>query len=136
MDSAFDSLCEELLASDFDSLLDSLFDSLAVSLFDADVLEAELEACSELLLDVLWEELLLKLLLELLLEEALLELEGSLDVGFSSCELLDVLPEEAPDEEELEELELDVLEELLDSPLTVSVRVLLFTEQSLYVTTA
>ena len=48
-DSAFDSLCEALA----DSALDSAFDSLV----DADALEAELEECSELLPEVLWDEL-------------------------------------------------------------------------------
>ena len=82
---------------------------------DADALEAELEECSELLPEVLWDELELP-------EEA---------------EEPDVLPEEAPDEDELPELEeledellLDVLE-LDDSLLTVKVSVLLFTVQSL-----
>ena len=104
------------MESDFDSLLDS------------DALEAELEECSELLLDVLWEEL------ELLEEAA---------SSFDEAEELDVLPEEAPDEDELLELEelleepeellLDELEldELAASPLTVRVSVLLFTVQSL-----
>ena len=123
--SALDSLWEEAVSS----LLDSLADSALDSLLDSDALDAELEECSELLealSAVLWEEL----------DE---------DAGFSSelPELLDVLPELAPDEDELEEPEeelLDALEwdELLEaaSPLTVSVRVLLLTLQSLYVTTA
>ena len=81
--------------------MDSAFDSLV----DADALEAELEECSELLPEVLWEELELP-------EEA---------------EEQDVLPEEAPDEDELL---LDVLE-LDDSLLTFKVSVLLFTVQSL-----
>lgn len=111
--SALDSLWEEAVSS----LLDSLADSALDSLLDSDALDAELEECSELLealSAVLWEEL----------DE---------DVGFSSelPELLDVLPELAPDAEEL----LDALEwdELLEaaSPLTVSVRVLLLTLQSL-----
>ena len=125
-DSAFDSLWEEALFS-LDSLFDSFFDSLCEaladsaldsafdSLVDADALEAELEECSELLPEVLWDELELP-------EEA---------------EEPDVLPEEAPDEDELPELEeledellLDVLE-LDDSLLTVKVSVLLFTVQSL-----
>jgi hypothetical protein len=95
--------------------LDSAFDSLV----DADALEAELEECSELLPEVLWDELELP-------EEAA-----------SSLDEPDVLPEEAPDEDELPELEeledellLDVLE-LDDSLLTVKVSVLLFTVQSL-----
>ena len=98
--------------------MDSAFDSLV----DADALEAELEECSELLLEVLWEELELP-------EEA----ASSLD----EAEEPDVLPEEAPDEDELPELEeledellLDVLE-LDDSLLTFKVNVLLFTVQSL-----
>ena len=113
-DSLFDSLCEALS----DSALDSAFDSLV----DADALEAELEECSELLPEVLWDELELP-------EEA----ASSLDEAEES----DVLPEEAPDEDELPELEeledellLDVLE-LDDSLLTVKVSVLLFTVQSL-----
>ncbi len=97
------------------SLLDSLADSALNSLLDSDALDAGLEECSELLealSAVLWEEL----------DE---------DAGFSSelPELLDVLPELAPEEDELEEPEeelLDALEwdELLEaaSPLTVSVR--------------
>lgn len=88
--------------------MDSAFDSLV----DADALEAELEECSELLPEVLWDEL------ELPEEEA-----SSLD----EAEEPDVLPEEAPDEDELL---LDVLE-LDDSLLTVKVSVLLFTVQSL-----
>ena len=98
--------------------MDSAFDSLV----DADALEAELEECSELLPEVLWDELELP-------EEA----ASSLDEAEES----DVLPEEAPDEDELPELEeledellLDVLE-LDDSLLTVKVSVLLFTVQSL-----
>ena len=98
--------------------MDSAFDSLV----DADALEAELEECSELLPEVLWDELELP-------EEA----ASSLD----EAEEPDVPPEEAPDEDEppeLEELEdellLDVLE-LDDSLLTVKVSVLLFTVQSL-----
>ena len=90
---------------------------------DADALEAELEECSELLPEVLWDELELP-------EEAA---ASSLDEAEES----DVLPEEAPDEDELPELEeledellLDVLE-LDDSLLTVKVSVLLFTVQSL-----
>ena len=113
-DSAFDSLCEALA----DSALDSAFDSLV----DADALEAELEECSELLPEVLWDELELP-------EEA----ASSLD----EAEEPDVPPEEAQDEDEqpeLEELEdellLDVLE-LDDSLLTVKVSVLLFTVQLL-----
>ena len=112
--SSLDSLCEGLA----DSALDSAFDSL----MDADALEAELEECSELLPEVLWDELELP-------EEA----ASSLD----EAEEPDVLPEEAPDEDELPELEeledellLDVLE-LDDSLLTVKVSVLLFTVQSL-----
>lgn len=127
--SVFDSLWEEALSS-LDSLFDSLFDSLCEaladsafdSLVDADALEAELEECSELLPEVLWDELELP-------EEA----ASSLD----EAEEPDVLPEEAPDEDELPELEeledellLDVLE-LDDSLLTVKVSVLLFTVQSL-----
>lgn len=131
--SVFDSLWEEALSS-LDSLFDSLFDSLCEaladsaldsafdSLVDADALEAELEECSELLPEVLWDELELP-------EEA----ASSLD----EAEAPDVLPEEAPDEDELPELEeledellLDVLE-LDDSLLTVKVSVLLFTVQSL-----
>ena len=98
--------------------MDSAFDSLV----DADALEAELEKCSELLLEVLWEEL-----------ELPEEVASSLD----EAEEPDVLPEEAPDEDELPELEeledellLDVLE-LDDSLLTFKVSVLLFTVQSL-----
>ena len=95
---------------------------------DSAALEAELEECSELLLDVLWEEL---------------ELPEEAASSFDEAEELDVLPEEAPDEdelleleellEELEELLLDELEldELAASPLTVRVSVLLFTVQSL-----
>lgn len=112
--SALDSLWEEAVSS----LLDSLADSALDSLLDSDALDAELP---EALSAVLWEEL----------DE---------DAGFSSelPELLDVLPELAPEEDELEEPEeelLDALEwdELLEaaSPLTVSVRVLLLTLQSL-----
>lgn len=110
--SALDSLWEEAVSS----LLDSLADSALDSLLDSDALDAELEECSELpeaLSAVLWEEL----------DE---------DAGFSSelPELLDVLPELAPEEELLDALEWD---ELLGaaSPLTVSVRVLLLTLQSL-----
>lgn len=88
--------------------MDSAFDSLV----DADALEAELEECSELLPEVLWDELELP-------EEA----ASSLD----EAEEPDVLPEEAPDEDELL---LDVLE-LDDSLLTVKVSVLLFTVQLL-----
>ena len=91
--------------------MESDFDSL----LDSDALEAELEECSELL-DVLWEELEL-------LEEA--------DSSFDEA---DVLPEDAPDEDELLELEellLDELDELAASLLTVRVSVLLFTVQSL-----
>lgn len=124
-DSAFDSLWEEALSS-LDSLCealaDSALDSAFDSLVDADALEAELEECSELLPEVLWDELELP-------EEA----ASSLD----EAEEPDVLPEEAPDEDELPELEeledellLDVLE-LDDSLLTVKVSVLLFTVQSL-----
>lgn len=115
--SALDSLWEGAVSS----LLDSAFDSLLDSLLDSDALDAELEECSELLealSAVLWEE-------------------PDEDAGFSSelLELPDVLPELAPDEDELEEELLDALEwdELLEaaSPLTVSVRVLLLTLQSL-----
>lgn len=124
-DSAFDSLWEEALSS-LDSLCeglaDSALDSAFDSLVDADALEAELEECSELLPEVLWDELELP-------EEA----ASSLD----EAEEPDVLPEEAPDEDELPELEeledellLDVLE-LDDSLLTVKVSVLLFTVQLL-----
>ena len=60
--------------------MDSAFDSLV----DADALEAELEECSELLPEVLWDELELP-------EEA----ASSLD----EAEEPDVLPEEAPDED-------------------------------------
>ena len=88
--------------------MDSAFDSLV----DADALEAELEECSELLLEVLWEEL---------------ELPEEADSSLDEAEEPDVLPEEAPDEDELL---LDVLE-LDDSLLTVKVSVLLFTVQSL-----
>ena len=118
LDSLFDSLFESLCESLADSALDSAFDSLV----DADALEAELEECSELLPEVLWDELELP-------EEA----ASSLDEAEES----DVLPEETPDEDELPELEeledellLDVLE-LDDSLLTVKVSVLLFTVQSL-----
>ena len=110
--SALDSLWEESVSS----LLDSLADSALDSLLDSDALDAELEECSELpeaLSAVLWEEL----------DE---------DAGFSSelPELLDVLPELAPEEELLGALEWDELLEAA-SPLTVSVRVLLLTLQSL-----
>ena len=110
--SALDSLWEEAVSS----LLDSLADSALDSLLDSDALDAELEECSELLealSAVLWEEL----------DE---------DAGFSSelPELLDVLPELAPAEEPLDALEWDELLEAA-SPLTVSVRVLLLTLQSL-----
>ena len=114
LDSLFDSLCEALA----DSALDSAFDSLV----DADALEAELEECSELLPEVLWDEL---------------ELPEEADSSLDEAEEPDVLPEEAPDEDELPELEeledellLDVLE-LDASLLTVKVSVLLFTVQSL-----
>ena len=114
LDSLFDSLCEALA----DSALDSAFDSLV----DADALEAELEECSELLPEVLWDEL---------------ELPEAAASSLDEAEELAVLPEEAPDEDEppeLEELEdellLDVLE-LDDSLWTVNVSVLLFTVQSL-----
>lgn len=124
-DSAFDSLWEEALSS-LDSLCealaDSALDSAFDSLVDADALEAELEECSELLPEVLWDEL---------------ELPEEADSSLDEAEELDVLPEEAPDEDELPELEeledellLDVLE-LDDSLLTVKVSVLLFTVQSL-----
>ena len=89
-DSPFDSLCEALA----DSALDSAFDSLV----DADALEAELEECSELLPEVLWDELELP-------EEA----ASSLD----EAEEPDVPPEEAPDEDELL---LDVLERAVVVP--------------------
>ena len=93
--SALDSLWEEAVSSLLDSALDSLLDS--------DALDAELEECSELpeaLSAVLWEEL----------DE---------DAGFSSelPELLDVLPELAPEEDELEEPE----EELADDGELVAV---------------
>ena len=88
--------------------MDSAFDPLV----DADALEAELEECSELLLEVLWEEL---------------ELPEEADSSLDEAEEPDVLPEEAPDEDELL---LDVLE-LDDSLLTFKVSVLLFTVQSL-----
>lgn len=124
-DSAFDSLWEEALSS-LDSLCealaDSALDSAFDSLVDADALEAELEECSELLPEVLWNEL---------------ELPEEADSSLDEAEEPDVLPEEAPDEDELPELEeledellLDVLE-LDDSLLTVKVSVLLFTVQSL-----
>ncbi len=104
--SALDSLWEEAVSS----LLDSLADSALDSLLDSDALDAELP---EALSAVLWEEL----------DE---------DAGFSSelPELLDVLPELAPEEELLDALEWDELLEAA-SPLTVSVRVLLLTLQSL-----
>ena len=110
--SALDTLWEEAVSP----LLDSLADSALDSLLDSDALDAELEECSELLealSAVLWEEL----------DE---------DAGFSSelPELLDVLPELAPEEELLDALEWDELLEAA-SPLTVSVRVLLLTLQSL-----
>ena len=88
--------------------MDSAFDPLV----DADALEAELEECSELLLEVLWEEL---------------ELPEEADSSLDEAEEPDVLPEEAPDEDELL---LDVLE-LDESLLTFKVSVLLFTVQSL-----
>lgn len=110
--SALDSLWEEAVSS----LLDSLADSALDSLLDSDALDAELEECSELLealSAVLWEE-------------------PDEEAGFSSelPELLDVLPELAPEEELLDALEWDELLEAA-SPLTVSVRVLLLTLQSL-----
>ena len=96
--------------------MDSAFDSLV----DADALEAELEECSELLPEVLWEEL---------------ELPEEADSSLDEAEEPDVLPEEAPDEDELPELE-ELEDELLlleldDSLLTFKVSVLLFTVQSL-----
>ena len=118
--SVFSALVSLEAGRSFSALLSeaSVFDSLV----DADALEAELEECSELLPEVLWDELELP-------EEA----ASSLDEAEES----DVLPEEAPDEDELPELEeledellLDVLE-LDDSLLTVKVSVLLFTVQSL-----
>ena len=87
-----------------------------------------------MLLLVLWEELDSPLELDVLAEGAVLSLPEV------PCEVLseaDVDPEEAPDEDELPELEeledellLDVFE-LDDSLLTVKVSVLLFTVQSL-----
>ena len=82
--------------------MDSAFDSLV----DADALEAELEECSELLPEVLWDELELPEELEGLYQNAREEIEKT------KGELLDVL-------------------ELDDSLLTVKVSVLLFTVQSL-----
>ena len=97
------SVSEELLAgSAFDSALDSALDSLAASLLEAD---DELAVLCDAL-DELLEELCV---LELL---SLLELEDE-----------DVLPEDAP-----ELLELD---ELLELPMMLMVKVLLLTEQSL-----
>ena len=106
------SVSEELLAgSAFDSALDSALDSLAASLLEADDELAVLcDAPDELL-----EELCVLELLSLLEEAvlcALLELEDE-----------DVLPEDAP-----ELLELD---ELLELPMMLMVNVLLLTEQSL-----
>lgn len=106
------SVSEELLAgSAFDSALDSALDSLAASLLEADDELAVLcDAPDELL-----EELCVLELLSLLEEAvlcALLELEDE-----------DVLPEDAP-----ELLELD---ELLELPMMLMVKVLLLTEQSL-----
>ena len=106
------SASEELLAgSAFDSALDSALDSLAASLLEADDELAVLcDAPDELL-----EELCVLELLSLLEEAvlcALLELEDE-----------DVLPEDAP-----ELLELD---ELLELPTMLMVKVLLLTEQSL-----
>ena len=97
------SVSEELLAgSAFDSALDSALDSLAASLLESD---DELAVLCDAL-DELLEELCV---LELL---SLLELEDE-----------DVLPEDAP-----ELLELD---ELLELPMMLMVKVLLLTEQSL-----
>lgn len=106
------SVSEELLAgSAFDSALDSALDSLAASLLEAD---DELAVLCDAL-DELLEELCVLELLSLLEEAvlcALLELEDE-----------DVLPEDAP-----ELLELD---ELLELPTMLMVKVLLLTEQSL-----
>lgn len=106
------SVSEELLAgSAFDSALDSALDSLAASLLEAD---DELAVLCDAL-DELLEELCVLELLSLLEEAvlcALLELEDE-----------DVLPEDAP-----ELLELD---ELLELPMMLMVKVLLLTEQSL-----
>ena len=106
------SISEELLAgSAFDSALDSALDSLAASLLEAD---DELAVLCDAL-DELLEELCVLELLSLLEEAvlcALLELEDE-----------DVLPEDAP-----ELLELD---ELLELPTMLMVKVLLLTEQSL-----
>lgn len=106
------SVSEELLAgSAFDSSLDSALDSLAASLLEAD---DELAVLCDAL-DELLEELCVLELLSLLEEAvlcALLELEDE-----------DVLPEDAP-----ELLELD---ELLELPMMLMVKVLLLTEQSL-----
>ena len=94
------SVSEELLAgSAFDSALDSALDSLAASLLEAD---DELAVLCDALLSLLEEAVLC----------ALLELEDE-----------DVLPEDAP-----ELLELD---ELLELPTMLMVKVLLLTEQSL-----
>lgn len=106
------SVSEELLAgSAFDSALDSALDSLAASLLESDDELAVLcDAPDEPL-----EELCVLELLSLLEEAvlcALLELEDE-----------DVLPEDAP-----ELLELD---ELLELPTMLMVKVLLLTEQSL-----
>lgn len=106
------SVSEELLAgSAFDSASDSALDSLAASLLEAD---DELAVLCDAL-DELLEELCVLELLSLLEEAvlcALLELEDE-----------DVLPEDAP-----ELLELD---ELLELPTMLMVKVLLLTEQSL-----
>ena len=106
------SVSEELLAgSAFDSALDSALDSLAASLLEAD---DELAVLCDAL-DELLEELCVLEPLSLLEEAvlcALLELEDE-----------DVLPEDAP-----ELLELD---ELLELPMMLMVKVLLLTEQSL-----
>ena len=111
------SVSEELLAgSAFDSALDSALDSLAASLLDADdelaVLCDPLDELLDVLDDAEAEEELPDELLEALC--ALLELEDE-----------DVLPEDAP-----ELLELDELLEL-PLPMILMVRVLLLTEQSL-----
>ena len=102
------SVSEELLAG---SSFDSALDSLAASLLEAD---DELAVLCDAL-DELLEELCVLELLSLLEEAvlcALLELEDE-----------DVLPEDAP-----ELLELD---ELLELPMMLMVKVLLLTEQSL-----
>lgn len=106
------SVSEELLAgSAFDSALDSALDSLVASLLEAD---DELAVLCDALDEPLEELCVLELLS--LLEEAVL-------CALPELEDEDVLPEDAP-----ELLELD---ELLELPTMLMVKVLLLTEQSL-----